>query len=136
MPSQEELVPGPVIHKEKKRVNSNILITYTTISTMLMTEGIRYCVLAFQGIFSSVIKDFTSSKEKHAPLLEKKDPKESIRELSAIFSNANFACNDNVDKPTMDENQLELNIGKTMPQTCATLLLPTEHLLKTFGQER
>ncbi|KHN41818.1 Syntaxin-binding protein 5-like [Glycine soja] len=81
MPSQEELVPGPVIHKEKKR-----------------------------GIFSSVIKDFTSSKEKHAPLLEKKDPKESIRELSAIFSNANFACNDNVDKPTMDENQLELNI--------------------------
>lgn len=35
MPSQEELVRGPVIHKEKKKVNCNILITYTTISTIL-----------------------------------------------------------------------------------------------------
>ncbi|RDY11140.1 Syntaxin-binding protein 5, partial [Mucuna pruriens] len=80
-PSQEEIVPGPVLQKEKKK-----------------------------GIFSSVIKDFTSSKEKHVPLMEIEDPKESVRELSAIFSNANFACNDNDDKPTMDENQLELNI--------------------------
>ncbi|XP_020218072.1 uncharacterized protein LOC109801420 [Cajanus cajan] len=81
IPSQEELIPGPVIHKEKKK-----------------------------GIFSSVIKDFTGSKEKHVPLMEKEDPKESIRELSAIFSNANFACNENDDKPTMNDNQLELNI--------------------------
>ncbi|XP_068468684.1 lethal(2) giant larvae protein homolog SRO77 [Phaseolus vulgaris] len=81
MPSQEELVPGPVIDKEKKK-----------------------------GILSSVIKDFTSSKEKHGALMGKEDPKENIRELSAVFSNTNFTCNDSDDKPTVDESQLELNI--------------------------
>ncbi|KAK7309410.1 hypothetical protein RJT34_06115 [Clitoria ternatea] len=80
MLSQEEIVPGPV--KEKKK-----------------------------GLFSSVVKDFTSSKEKSVPLIEKEVHKESIQELSTVFSNANFACNDNIDNnPTMDENQLELNI--------------------------
>ncbi|KAK7406932.1 hypothetical protein VNO78_08568 [Psophocarpus tetragonolobus] len=81
MSPQEEPVPVPVIHQEKKK-----------------------------GIFSSVIKDFTSNKEKHVPLTEKEGPKERIWELSAIFSNENFACHNNDDTPTMDENQLELNI--------------------------
>ncbi|KAG5134466.1 hypothetical protein JHK82_025654 [Glycine max] len=80
--SQEELVPSPVIHKEKKK-----------------------------GIFSSVIKDFTGSKEKHAPILETEDTKESILELSAIFSNENFPCDaDNNDNLTVDEDEIELNI--------------------------
>jgi len=79
-----------------------------------MTEGIWYFFPAFQGILSFVIKDFTSSKQKHGPLMGKEDPKENIRELSAVFSNANFACYDNDDKPTVDESELELNIGKTM----------------------
>ncbi|KAJ1403849.1 WD40/YVTN repeat-like-containing domain superfamily [Sesbania bispinosa] len=82
MLSQEELVPGTVIHKEKKK-----------------------------GIFSSVVKDFTSSKEKHIPLVEKEDPEESIQELSAMFSNANFPLDANDDDNSIvDENKLELNI--------------------------
>ncbi|XP_022631545.1 uncharacterized protein LOC106776697 [Vigna radiata var. radiata] len=81
MLSEEELGPSPVIDKGKKK-----------------------------GILSFAIKDFTSSKEKHGPLMGKEDPKENIRELSAIFSNANFACYDNDDKPTVDESELELNI--------------------------
>ncbi|KAK7252631.1 hypothetical protein RIF29_36717 [Crotalaria pallida] len=77
-----ELAPGPVIQKEKKR-----------------------------GIFSSVIKDFTGSKEKHEPLVEKEDPKENIRELATIFSNANFPGDaDNNDNLAEDEDQLELDI--------------------------
>lgn len=54
--------------------------------------------------------------------MEKEDPKESIRQLSTIFSNANFPCDaDNNDNPTVDEDhQLELNIGITMPYICAT----------------
>ncbi|KAK7379694.1 hypothetical protein VNO78_34383 [Psophocarpus tetragonolobus] len=79
---QEDFFPGPAIHKEKKK-----------------------------GIFSSVIKDFTSSKEKHAPILETEDSKESIQELSAVFSNENFPCDaDNNDNLTVDEDDLELNI--------------------------
>ncbi|CAJ1942207.1 unnamed protein product [Sphenostylis stenocarpa] len=80
--SQDELAPSPVVNKEKKR-----------------------------GIFSSVIKDFTSSKEKHAPILETEDSKESIQELSAIFSNENFPCDaDNNDNLTVDEDELEISI--------------------------
>ncbi|KAK7262765.1 hypothetical protein RJT34_30345 [Clitoria ternatea] len=82
MLSQEELVPGPIIHKEKKK-----------------------------GIFSSVIKDFTSSKEKHVLLMETEDSKESIQELSVIFSNENFPCDaDNNDNLAADEYELELSI--------------------------
>ncbi|KAI4327839.1 hypothetical protein L6164_020257 [Bauhinia variegata] len=73
---------GPVIHKEKKK-----------------------------GIFSSVIKDITGNKEKHVPIVETEDSNESIQELSAIFSNANFPCEaENTDKLTVDEDELELNI--------------------------
>ncbi|KAG4380145.1 hypothetical protein GLYMA_16G116200v4 [Glycine max] len=82
MLSPEVFVPGPVIYKEKKK-----------------------------GIFSSVIKDFAGSKEKHAPILETEDTTESIQELSAIFSNENFPCDaDNNDNLTVDEDELELNI--------------------------
>lgn len=75
-----------------------------------------------QGIFSSVIKDFTGSKEKHAPLAETEDSKESIQELSAIFSNENFPCDadNNNDNLTVDEDDLELSIGRKVSCICAT----------------
>ncbi|MED6112163.1 hypothetical protein PIB30_059215 [Stylosanthes scabra] len=82
MASQEELVPGQAIHKEKKK-----------------------------GIFSSVIKDLTGGKEKHAPIAETEDSKESIQELSVIFSNPNFPSEaDNHDNLTADEDDVDLNI--------------------------
>ncbi|MED6204054.1 hypothetical protein PIB30_005452 [Stylosanthes scabra] len=82
MASQEELVPGQAIHKEKKK-----------------------------GIFSSVIKDLTGGKEKHAPVAETEDSKESIQELAVIFSNPNFTTEaDNHDNLTADEDDLDLNI--------------------------
>ncbi|KAK2427188.1 Transducin/WD40 repeat superfamily protein [Trifolium repens] len=77
----QELVPYQVIPKEKKK-----------------------------GMFNSVVKDFTGSKEKHIPLMENEDPKESIQELSAIFSYANFPPDAN---NTVDENQLESNLDDT-----------------------
>ncbi|MED6220148.1 hypothetical protein PIB30_117537 [Stylosanthes scabra] len=82
MPSQEELAPSPVFHKEKKK-----------------------------GIFSLVMKEFTGSKEKDVPFMEKEDPRESIRELSAIFSNANFPSDaDNSDNRFMHEDEPELSL--------------------------
>jgi hypothetical protein len=52
------------------------------------------------------------------PLMEKEDPKESIQELSAIFSRANFSMDAN---NTVDEKQPELTLGSiTMPQICMT----------------
>ncbi|RVW32909.1 hypothetical protein CK203_088042 [Vitis vinifera] len=77
--SQEGLISGPLVHKEKKK-----------------------------GIFSSVIK---GSKTKHVPDMEAEDAKESIEELSSIFSVANFPLyagkGDNLD---MDEEEVELDI--------------------------
>ncbi|WVZ07096.1 hypothetical protein V8G54_020442, partial [Vigna mungo] len=62
-------------------------------------------------VYLAVIKDFTGSKEKHAPILETEDSKESIQKLSAIFSTENFPCDaDNNDNLTVDEDNLELNI--------------------------
>ncbi|XP_020997668.1 uncharacterized protein LOC107487292 [Arachis duranensis] len=82
MPSQEELAPSPVSQKEKKK-----------------------------GIFSLVMKEFTGSKEKDVPSMEKEDPRESIRELSAILSNANFPSDaDNSDNWTMHEDEPELTL--------------------------
>ncbi|KAK7360314.1 hypothetical protein VNO77_02298 [Canavalia gladiata] len=79
--SQEELVPGPVIPKEKKK-----------------------------GIFSSVIKDFTGSKEKHVPTMETEDSKGSIQELSVIFSNENFpGDSDGNDNLPVDEDELNID---------------------------
>jgi hypothetical protein len=72
-------------------------------------------------MFNSVVKDFTGSKEKHIPLMENEDPKESIQELSAIFSYANFPPDAN---NTVDENQLESNLGITMPHVSHVNMLP------------
>ncbi|XP_058767582.1 uncharacterized protein LOC131641293 [Vicia villosa] len=78
MLSQEELVTGPVIHKEKKR-----------------------------GIFSS----FSSNKEKPVPPMETENSRESIQELSVIFSKENFpSVVDNNDNLAIDEDEVELNI--------------------------
>ena len=53
--------------------------------------------------------------------METEDSKESIQELSVIFSNANFPCDaDNNDNQTVDEDDLELNIGMKLPWICAT----------------
>ncbi|XP_034683738.1 uncharacterized protein LOC117913008 isoform X1 [Vitis riparia] len=77
--SQEGLISGPLVHKEKKK-----------------------------GIFSSVIK---GGKTKHVPDMEAEDAKESIEELSSIFSVANFPSyagkGDNLD---LDEEEVELDI--------------------------
>lgn len=81
----------------------------------------KSCFFASQGIFSSVIKDFTGGKDKHVPLMVTEDSKETIQELSVIFSDENFPCDvDNKDNLTVDEDELELNIGMKVPNKCAT----------------
>ncbi|KAF3440877.1 hypothetical protein FNV43_RR19163 [Rhamnella rubrinervis] len=85
MITQEEIVSGCVIQKEKKK-----------------------------GLFSSVIKDITGSKAKPVPNMEKENARESIEELSTIFSTANFPLDtedkDNVTINNQDEDEVELDI--------------------------
>ncbi|KAB2094907.1 hypothetical protein ES319_A02G191900v1 [Gossypium barbadense] len=63
-----------------------------------------------KGLFGSVLKDITGSK-KHAPEMETEDTKESIGELSTIFSTTNFPCEvENKDNQAVDEDEIDLNI--------------------------
>ncbi|GMI68258.1 DUO1-activated WD40 1, Tomosyn-like [Hibiscus trionum] len=79
--TQEVLASGATVQKEKKK-----------------------------GIFGSVLKDIKGSK-KHAPEMETEDTRESIEELSTIFSIANFPCEvENKDSQTADEDEMDLNI--------------------------
>ncbi|KAJ0097649.1 hypothetical protein Patl1_29274 [Pistacia atlantica] len=80
--SQEGLVSGPIVQKEKKK-----------------------------GIFGSVLKDVKGSKTKQAPEVETEDTKESIEELSTIFSIGNFPSDsENTDNLALEEDEVELNI--------------------------
>lgn len=68
--------------------------------------------MACQGIFSSVIKDFTGSKAKPLPEVETEDATESIKELYTIFSTVNFPSDtENRDNLVMDEDDIDLDIG-------------------------
>ncbi|PQQ02003.1 uncharacterized protein Pyn_28589 [Prunus yedoensis var. nudiflora] len=78
---QEDLIPGRATQKEKKK-----------------------------GIFSSVIKDIVGSKAKNVPEIETEDTKESFKELSTIFSTANFTLDaENTDEQARDEDELDLD---------------------------
>ncbi|XP_004287725.1 PREDICTED: uncharacterized protein LOC101298930 isoform X1 [Fragaria vesca subsp. vesca] len=82
MVSQEELTSGRVIQKEKKK-----------------------------GMFSSVLKDIVGSKGKNVPEMEHEDTKESIEELSTIFSTANFQFDaEHTDNQAMIEDDDQLDI--------------------------
>ncbi|XP_061997869.1 uncharacterized protein LOC133715398 [Rosa rugosa] len=82
MVSQEELTSGRIIQKEKKK-----------------------------GMFSSVLKDIVGSKGKNVPEMENEDTKESIEELSKIFSTANFQFDaENTDNQAMGEDDDQLDI--------------------------
>lgn len=63
-------------------------------------------------MFSSVIKDIVGSKAKNVPEMETEDTKESIEELSTIFSTANFPFDaENTENKAMDEDDDQLDIG-------------------------
>ncbi|KAJ9146863.1 hypothetical protein P3X46_029081 [Hevea brasiliensis] len=82
MPLQEGFASGAMAQKEKKK-----------------------------GIFSSVIKDIKGSKPKQVSEVETEDTKESIEELSMIFSTANFACNaENSNSIVIDTDRNDLDI--------------------------
>ncbi|XP_021911469.1 uncharacterized protein LOC110825315 isoform X2 [Carica papaya] len=79
MGSQECLASGPLTPKEKRK-----------------------------GIFGSVLKDMKGSKTKQVPDIETEDSKESIGELSTIFSTENFPSN--IENKDYTDEELELNI--------------------------
>ncbi|XP_024457936.2 uncharacterized protein LOC7492127 isoform X2 [Populus trichocarpa] len=62
-----------------------------------------------RGIFSSVMK---GSKPKQVPEVETEDTRESIEELSKIFSTVNFECHhdENKDSMAMDDDGIDLDI--------------------------
>ena len=84
---------------------------WTISMTLFWNKGFMHH-LACQGIFSSVIKDFTGSKAKPLPEVETEDATESIKELYTIFLTANFPSDtENRDNLVKDEDDIDLDIG-------------------------
>lgn len=65
-----------------------------------------------QGIFASVLKDNKSTKSKNGNEMETEDCRQSIGELSIIFSTANFPSDtETEEKNIMNEENEDLDIG-------------------------
>lgn len=69
------------------------------------------------------MRDPKANREKHVQEMDREDPRETMEELSKIFSTANFPCDsgdmDKVDIPierqqdvSGDEGDVDLNIGR------------------------
>ncbi|XVF62302.1 hypothetical protein PTKIN_Ptkin08bG0206500 [Pterospermum kingtungense] len=107
---QEFFIVSVLLQKESFRILDSISRVYRK-DLMLPEEVLASGTTAQKekkkGIFGSVLK----GSKKHMPELETEDTKESIEELSTIFSNANFACEvENRDNQAADEDEVDLDI--------------------------
>ncbi|CAJ2635925.1 unnamed protein product [Trifolium pratense] len=107
---QEIFAVSVLVQRSIFRILDSVSCIYTKEMMLSQEELIPAAVIHKEkkkGIFSS----FSVGKEKHAPLMETEDSRESIRELSVIFSKENFPCDaDDNDDLTIDEDEVELNI--------------------------
>ncbi|PNY11041.1 syntaxin-binding protein 5-like, partial [Trifolium pratense] len=107
---QEIFAVSVLVQRSIFRILDSVSCIYTKEMMLSQEELIPATVIHKEkkkGIFSS----FSVGKEKHAPLMETEDSRESIRELSVIFSKENFPCDaDDNDNLTIDEDEVELNI--------------------------
>ncbi|XWS42234.1 hypothetical protein CRYUN_Cryun17cG0150600 [Craigia yunnanensis] len=110
---QEFFIVSVLLQKESFRILDSISRIYRkdlTLSQEVLASGTTVQKDKKKGIFGSVLKDIKGSK-KHVPELETEDTKESIEELSTIFSNANFPCEvENRDNQAVDEDEIDLKI--------------------------
>ncbi|GAU46589.1 hypothetical protein TSUD_186580 [Trifolium subterraneum] len=107
---QEILAVSVLVQRSIFRILDSVNCIYTKEMMLSQEELIPAAVIHKEkkkGIFSS----FSVSKEKHVPPMETEDSRESIRELSVIFSKENFPCDaDDNDNLTIGEDEVELNI--------------------------
>lgn len=65
-----------------------------------------------KGIFSSVMKDSKSAKARNGHEVETEDCRQSIEELSTIFSTSNFSMDvESEERKVMNEEDEDLDIG-------------------------
>ncbi|KAK3224305.1 hypothetical protein Dsin_011330 [Dipteronia sinensis] len=109
---QEIFFASTLLEKNFFRLLDTVTQVYRNDLT-IPQEGLVYGTIVQKekkkGIFSSVLK---GGKSKQVPDVETEDSRESIEELSTIFSTVNFPCNsnDNTNNLGMEEDEDELNI--------------------------
>ncbi|GLT82525.1 hypothetical protein SLE2022_008890 [Rubroshorea leprosula] len=108
---QELFIASVLLQKESFRLLDSVSQVYRkdlSLSHDDLAPGPAVQKEKKKGIFGSVLK---GSKTKHVPEVEIEDTKESIEELSTIFSTANFQCEDETgDNLAVDEDEIELKI--------------------------
>lgn len=107
---QEMLAVSLLVQRSIFRILDSVSCIYRKEMMLSQEELVTVPVIHKEkkkGLFSS----FSGNKEKHAPLIETEDSRESIQKLSVIFSEENFPSEaDNNDNLTADEDEVELNI--------------------------
>ncbi|XVF16029.1 hypothetical protein REPUB_Repub09cG0206400 [Reevesia pubescens] len=108
---QEFFILSVLLHKESFRILDSISRVHrkdVMLSQEVLASGTTVQKEKKKGIFGSVLKEIKGSK-KHVPEVETEDTRESIEELSNIFSTANFPCEvDN--NQAVDEDEIGLDI--------------------------
>ncbi|KAL5752322.1 hypothetical protein ACOSQ2_022829 [Xanthoceras sorbifolium] len=111
---QEIFFASTLLEKNFFRLLDNVTQVYrkdVTISQEGLASGAMVQKEKKKGLFSSVLKDIKGGKTKQAPDVETEDTRESIEELSTIFSTANFPCDsENTDNLGMEDDENEFNI--------------------------
>ncbi|XVF18147.1 hypothetical protein REPUB_Repub10bG0187200 [Reevesia pubescens] len=110
---QEFFIVSILLQKETFRIVDSISHVYRKdlmLSQEVLPSGTTVQKEKKKGIFGSVLKDL-KGKQKHAPEMETEDTRESIEEISTIFSTANFPCEvENRDNQAVDDDEIDLNI--------------------------
>ncbi|XP_007046503.2 PREDICTED: uncharacterized protein LOC18610648 isoform X2 [Theobroma cacao] len=110
---QEFLIISVLLQKESFRILDSVSRIYRKdlmLSQEVLASGTAVQKEKKKGIFGSVLKEMKGSK-KHVHEVETEDTRESIEQLSTIFSTANFPCEvENRDNQATDEDEVDLDI--------------------------
>lgn len=99
-------------HKEKKKVE---LFLKLCLQWEYSIKRVTKLVFRCQGIFTSVFQEIAGNKAKQAPDVEIEDTRESVEQLSVIFSSSNFHGDIKIiegsEKLVANEDKSVLDIG-------------------------
>ncbi|XP_022145409.1 uncharacterized protein LOC111014861 isoform X2 [Momordica charantia] len=135
---QEMFVVSVLCHKKIFRILDSVSHIYRKDHTFSQ-EGIIAHKEKKKGMFTSVFQEMAGSKTKQAPDIETEDAKESVEELSVIFSASNFhrdvkIAEGSEDKSALDIDDIELEDPVEKPKEQSMLgNLNKQKLASTFN---
>ncbi|XP_022941599.1 uncharacterized protein LOC111446607 [Cucurbita moschata] len=142
---QEIFVISVLSHKKSFRIMDSISHIYRKDYVIPPEGSIAHKEKKKGGIFTSVFQEISGSKAKQAPDMEAEDSRESVEELSVVFSASNFHRDvktaegteklvENEDEPALDIDDIEIEDAVEKPKEQSMLgSLNKQKLASTFN---